>query len=309
MSDSGLQTSRMFVGDRFFSWLARPVPVLRLELVRIAAPLAILGFMSSRIAYADEWLGEGGFRVPDLGYADPRQPLYLPSLPSWAAWTIALAMVASGLAVSLGFHARRAAWVFAAAGAWVALSDRLAAFSVSKLTPVVAIALALSPCGVRFGVDAWRRKRAFPKRALPREVVSGSVRFLQILVPVIYCASGIAKARADWLKQPYVLWTHLHSSYQTSITLLLANLLPAFAWTLFQAMTLLLETFAPLWFSWSRTRPYALVAAVGMHAMIGLMFGPVRYFAMLMATLLIASHLSERRMEQAADKLARFTKS
>lgn len=299
----------MFVGDRFFAWLKKPVPVLRLELVRIAAPLAILGFMSSRIMYADEWLGEGGFRVPDLGYADPRQPMYLPALPSWAAWGVALAMVASGLALSFGYQARRAAWLFAATGIWVALSDRLAAFSVSKLTPVVAIALALSPCGVRFGIDAWRQKRAAPKRALPREVVSGSVRFLQILVPVIYCASGIAKARVDWLKQPYVLWTHLHSSYQTSVTLLLANLLPPFMWTFFQVLTLTLETFAPLWFSWQKTRPYALVAAVGMHAMIGLMFGPVRYFAMLMATLLIASHLSEARLDQLTTRLAKLTRS
>ena len=87
----------------------------------------------------------------------------------------------------------------------------------------------------------------------------------------------------------------------------LANLLPPIAWTLFQVMTLLLESFAPLWFSWSRTRPYALIAAVSMHAMIGLMFGPVRYFAMLMATLLIASHLSERRLEQLTHRLAKLT--
>ena len=166
-------SSQMFVGDRFFSWLKKPVPVARLELIRIAAPLAILGFMSSRIAYADEWLGSGGFRVPDLGYADPRQPLYLPALPSWAAWSVALAMVGSGLALSLGFQARRAAWLFAATGAYVALSDRLAAFTVSKLTPVIAVALALSPCGARFGIDAWRARQAAPKRALPREVVSG----------------------------------------------------------------------------------------------------------------------------------------
>jgi hypothetical protein len=180
---------------------------------------------------------------------------------------------------------------------------------VSKLTPVIAIALALSPCGVRFGIDAWRRAERSPARKLPSEVVSGSVRFFQLLVPVIYCASGIAKARGDWLHQPYVLWTHLHSSYQTSVTLFLANLLPPFAWTLFQVMTLLLESFAPLWFSWSRTRPYALVAAVSMHAMIGLMFGPVRYFAMLMATLLVASHLSERRIEQLTTRLANLTRS
>jgi hypothetical protein len=311
MSDSALG-ARMFVGDRFFTWLKKPVPVLRLELIRICAPLAILGFMSSRIAYADEWLGDGGFRVPDLGVADPRQPLFLPGLPAWAAWAVALSMVASGLALSLGFHARRAAWVFAATGIWVALSDRLAAFSVSKLTPVIAVALALSPCGVRFGIDAWRRAKASSgqkRRALPNEVVSGSVRFFQLLVPVIYCASGIAKARGDWLHQPYVLWTHLHSSYQTSVTLFLANLLPPFAWTLFQVMTLVLESFAPIWFSWSRTRPYALVAAVSMHAMIGLMFGPVRYFAMLMATLLVASHVSERRLEQLTAWLATRTGS
>jgi hypothetical protein len=295
----------MFVGDRFFSWLKEPVPVLRLELVRFAAPLCILGFMSSRIAYADEWLGDGGFRVPDLGVADPRQPLYLPSLPAWAAWSLATIFVAAGLALALGFHARRAAWVFAGAAAWVALSDRLAAFSVSKLAPVVGVALALSPCGARFGIDAWRKKRAEPAIELADEVVSGSVRFFQILLPTIYCASGIAKCRGDWLRQPFVLWSHLHGTYQTGVTLFLANLLPPFAWTLFQVFTLVLETAAPLWFSWSRARPFAVLAAVSMHAMIGLMFGPVRYFAMLMATLIIASHLSTERLERAAARLAR----
>ena len=38
-----------------------------------------------------------------------------------------------------------------------------------------------------------------------------------------------------------------------------------------------------------------------------LMFGPVRYFAMLMATLLIASHLSERRIDQLTTSLAKRT--
>jgi hypothetical protein len=297
--------ARMFVGDRFFSWLKEPVPVLRLELVRFAAPLAILGFMSSRIAYADEWLGDGGFRVPDLGVADPRQPLYLPALPGWAAWWVAAAFVASGLALSLGFHARRAAWVFAGVAAYVALSDRLAAFSVSKMAPVVGVALALSPCGMRFGIDAWRKRRADPELRLPTHVASGSVRFFQILIPTIYCASGIAKARGDWLHQPFVLWSHLHGTYQTAVTIFLANLLPAFAWTLFQVFTLVLETFAPLWFGWARSRPVAVLAAASMHAMIGLMFGPVRYFAMLMTTLIVASHFSAERLERAEKRLRR----
>lgn len=295
--------SRPFVGDRFLAWLKAPVPVLRVELVRIVAPLAILGFMASRIAHADEWLGTAGFRVPDLGTSDPRQPLYLPSLPDALAWTVAVLFVVSGLCVSLGYRARRAALVFAAIAAWVALSDRLAAFSVSKMAPMVGLALALAPCGARFGVDAWRARRKDPAAPRPTHAISGSVRFFQILIPTIYCASGIAKARGDWLHQPFVLWSHLHSTYQTSVTLLLANALPAFAWTLFQVFTLVLETFAPLWFGWRRTRPFAVVAAVSMHAMIGLMFGPVRYFATLMATLIVASHLSAERLERAADWL------
>jgi hypothetical protein len=65
--------ARMFAGDRFFSWLKEPVPVLRLELVRIAAPLCILGFMSSRIAYADEWLG--ALSLPRADAEDAPPPL------------------------------------------------------------------------------------------------------------------------------------------------------------------------------------------------------------------------------------------
>ena len=87
--------------------------------------------------------------------------------------------------------------------------------------------------------------------------------------------------------------------------ILLANLLPPFAWTLFQVLTLVLETFAPLWFSWHRSRPMAVLAAASMHTMIGLMFGPVRYFAMLMATLIVASHISAERLERAEARLKR----
>src|SRR5690606_23964692 len=108
--------SGWFFGERLERWLSTPQPVLRVEILRIGAPLAILGFMSSRLAHADEWLGDGGFRVPDLGVADYRQPLYVPPLPSWAAWLVAAVLVASGLAVAAGFRARRAAVVFAAAG-------------------------------------------------------------------------------------------------------------------------------------------------------------------------------------------------
>jgi hypothetical protein len=295
-----------FLGDRFVRWLDKPVPVLRLEVVRIGVPLAVLGFMSSRVAHADEWLGNAGFRVPDLGSSDYRQPLYIPALPEWGSSLVAFTLVASGLAVAAGFRARRAAIVFAAMAALVALSDRLAAFSVSKLAPVIGVALAASPCGQRFGVDAWLQKRKDPDAALPSEVASGSVRFFQVLLPVFYCASGIAKARGDWLSESYVLWSHLHDTYQTAITVAIANATPKVMWPFLQTVVLGFEALAPVWFLWPKTRGGALVVGLGMHFMIGLMFGPVRYFALLMGTLLIGAYGPASLLERIAASARRF---
>ncbi len=296
----------VFLGDRLDAWLKTPVPALRLEIVRIGVPLAVLGFMSSRIAHADEWLGRAGFRVPDLGTSDYRQPLYLEALPDGAAWAVAAVLVLSGVALAVGFKPRRAAVVFACATAYVALSDRLAAFSVSKLAPVIAIALAASPCGRRLSVDAYLRKKKRPKKELPTEVVSGSVRFFQLLLPVIYCASGIAKARGDWLKESYVLWSHLHDSYQTGVTIALANVTPKVLWPFLQMVVLGFEALAPLWFAWPRTRRVALVVGLGMHFMIGVMFGPVLWFALLMGTLLAGSYMPSDVLDRLSARFVRL---
>jgi uncharacterized membrane protein YphA (DoxX/SURF4 family) len=278
--------------DRVSAWIDQPMSVLRIEIVRICAPLAILGFMSSRLAHADEWIGDAGFRVPDLG-GDWRQPLYIPALASWGAWAVAGAMIVSALACVIGYKTRPSALVFAVVLAFVALSDRVAAYTVTKLSPIVMLAVALGPAGSRLGVEAYFRRRRTGKR--PRTMRrSGSVRFLQLLLVAIYSASGIAKARGDWLSHPLVLWSHLHDSYQTPIAFALASVLPAWIWTLLQALVLGFELFAPLWFGFARTRTYAFVFGLGMHAMIGLMFGPVLWLALLMMTLLVAGYMPER---------------
>jgi uncharacterized membrane protein YphA (DoxX/SURF4 family) len=269
------------------AWL--PQPMLRLELVRIFAPLAILGFMSSRLAYATHWIGGAGYRVPEMSGDDWRQPLYIAPLPDWAAWTVAALMVGSGLALSLGWRARRAAVVFAATLAFVALSDRLAAFTVSKLAPAIAIALALSPCGESLGIDAWRARRR-RRDWRPQEHDTGAVRFVQVFLAVFYSASGIAKLQGDWLDVPHVLFSHVHDSYQTWFTWVVANAMPSVGWTFLQGVTLIFEVGAPLWFALPKTRTLACCAGVAMHVLIGLMFGPVKWFALLMITLLVAAY-------------------
>lgn len=284
-----------------------PELIIRLEILRFFAPLAILGFLSSRIAYTDQWISEDGFCLPDLGTQDAHEAVYLPPVPSWVAWSVAALIVLCGLSVSAGFRTRLSAGAFAVLLAYVAMADRLAAFTVNRIAPMVALAICLSPAGTRFSVDAWlARRRSKGKAAEPpiEEASGGTIRFFQAFLVVFYTASGICKARGDWLKHPAVLWTHLHDSYQTAFTLLLANSLPGFAWTVFQAMTLAFECGAIVWLVPRRLRPIGLAFALGMHLLIGLMFGPVRWFSLLMMTLLSASYLPERLLEHLTSKLA-----
>ncbi len=262
-----------------------PQPIVRLEVIRMLAPLAILGFMAARIAHPDDWLSSAGFRLPALD-DDWRQPASFPALSPNAATAVCIALVVSGIAVSLGAFTRWSSALFGLLLAYVALADRMSAFTVSKLGPMIAFAICMSPAGTRYSIDAWRRKDR-----VPIELCSGgAVRFFQILLPVFYMSSGICKARGDWLSHPLVLWTHVHDSYQTSVSWFAANHVPPAGWTIMQITTLIFECCAPLLFALRWTRPWALAYGVAMHGAIGMMFGPVAYFSMLMIVLLVASY-------------------
>lgn len=280
-----------------------PQPIVRLEALRILIPLCILGFMASRLAHADYWIGDAGFSVPNMG-GDWRQPVYLPPLPGWAAWMIAGVMIGSGISLAAGLSSRFSACLFAATLIWVTLADRLAAFTVSKLGIVLILALAVSPCGSRHGVDAWLRQRAFPSRPLPTHISGLTVRFFQLTLICMYFSSGICKARHDWLATSSVLWSHLHDSYQTPVSHFVANAFPAWSWALLQGITLVFEALAPLWFGLRWTRPAALVWGLAMHAMIGLMFGPVIYFSMLMMSLLVCCFAPLAWLDRTLGRLA-----
>jgi uncharacterized membrane protein YphA (DoxX/SURF4 family) len=271
-----------------------PKPLVRLEFIRIVAPLAILGFMSTRVIHADDWLSSVGFRVPELK-DDYRQPAHFAALSVGMAWTVAISLVISGLMTAAGAFTRISSAVFAVLLGYVALADRLSAFTVSKIAPIVVLALCLTPSGTRWSVDEWRKRRKNPSYKAPTHVSGGCVSFFQFFLPVFYCSSGIYKYMGDWYPgsehyNPVVLYTHLHDSYQTPVSWFLANHLPAFMWTLLQWITLLFEMFAPVWFALKWTRPYAFLWGVSMHAMIGMMFGPVAWFALLMMTLLVGAY-------------------
>lgn len=297
MSGSGAK-----LDERIRAWLARPARLERLVLLRVLAPLAILGFMSSRLVHADHWIGAAGFVVPDLG-GDWRQPLYLPPLPEPWPWVVALTMLVSAGATIVGYRTRVAALVFAGTLAYVALADRLAAFTVSKISPAIALTIACSAAGARYALDA---RRDASSRARPTHTTGEPVRFLQLFLALFYCSSGFCKARGDWLTRWDVLWTHLHDSYQTPVSHFLANTLPASAWPLMQLTAFVFEIGAPLWFAWSRTRHAAFLYGLAMHGLIGMMFGPVVWFSLLMMTLLLVAYAPDRWVTVLPRPLARL---
>jgi hypothetical protein len=277
--------------EKLRAWLNAPQPIERLALARIVLPLVLLAFQSSRIAHADEWLSPAGFRVPDLG-GDWRQPLYIPPVSVGMAWAIGVVMVVSGLSTAAGLFTRASAAIFATLLAYVALADRLEAFTVSKLGPMLSLALCLTPSGARYSVDSWLRRRRHPGEPLPTHVSGAVIRFFQVFLAAMYSGAGIAKLRGDWLGGD-VLWSHLHDNYQTIVSWALGRAVPAWGWQGLQYLSLTFEVLAPVWFLLRWTRPIAVVAALSMHALIGLMFGPVIWFALLMSTLLVACYAPE----------------
>lgn len=288
----------------------KPEPVERLETVRIFAPLAILGFLASRFVHVEHWITRVGFVVPERAVADYRQPLYIPPVPVWLAVVIATTTVIAGLATSIGYRTRIASGVFAAMLAYLALADRLEAFTVNKLGTAVAVAIFATPSGARFSVDAWLRKKRDPEAPTPTHVHWGNVRFFQLLLAFMYFASGIAKARGDWLSNPHVIWSHLHDTYQTAFTHFLATTVPPAALTGLQYLTLAFELGAPIWLGVRRLRPFGLATGLGMHAAIGLMFGPVVWFSLLMMTLLCGAFAPVARLRRPLERAyARLTEN
>jgi len=279
-----------------------PVPIVRLETLRILLPLAILAFMSIRAAHLGDWIGDAGFSLPDTGDGH-RQPLALGPLPMNAAFVVAVAMVGAGLCVAAGLRAQLCAGIFSAILFYAALADRLSTFSVTKIGAVLMLALAVSPCGARYGVDAWRRRRAEPSAPLATHVSALYVRFFQALLLCVYFGAGICKYNGEWLERSDVLWTHIHDSYQTWFAYWLGNSLPPGAWGVLQWITLIFEIGAPLWFVVPATRGPAIVVALTMHAGIGLMFGPVIWFSVLMMSLVIGCWLPERWLERVIGRL------
>ncbi len=269
--------------------------MIRLAFMRIFLPLAILCFLSSRLLHPGEWLTNQGFHIQNLGHKDWRQPLYIPTVSLFTAVVICIMTTLSGLLLSIGLKSRAAAGIFTISLVYLALADRLETFTVGKIGAVLALALFMTPSGSTVSLDAWIKNRHLGVNENKKEkrITWGNIRFFQALILILYFASGLSKMRGDWLHHDHVLWTHIHDSYQTLPAFWVAQHFPKRGWHLLQYIVLVFEVGAPIWFLCPYTRRAALWSGLAMHTFIGLCFGPVVWFALLMMLLLIGCFGSE----------------
>ncbi len=262
-------------------WFA-PQKAHRIALLRIVAPLAILGLLSSRLWNFREFFTSAGYHVPDLLQSRVQQPYYIHPIGELLAHLIAILLVLSGLCVSLGLVTRPANVLFAGLLGYASLFDRVSAVSVNKLGTTVMIALCFCPSGARYSLDALLRRRPAPD-----EFPGAPLRFLQVQLAVMYCASGLCKTlQGDWLKNGYVLWSQIQGHYQTAFAYFFGGHLPSWLWPPLQALVLGYELLAPLLLSLRRTRGATLCFGFLMHFFVALLFRRIVYFSVLMMSLL-----------------------
>lgn len=177
-----------------------------------------------------------------------------------------------------------------------------ALFGLDQIATYVAMYLMLTPCGSRFSVDAWLRRRfrnrlddpAPVGRALrrmlpppaPSVAANVATRLLQIHLCMIYLFGGLAKARGQMWWDGTAVWFAVGNFEYQSIEMTWMSRYPI----LFSALshvTLFWETFycALVWPKW--TRPVVLAIAVAVHGGIAMFLGMITFGVMMIVANMI----------------------
>lgn len=162
-------------------------------------------------------------------------------------------LIAAAVALTLGWHARLAAGIFAVGFGYVFLLDQAQYLNHFYAAILFAGLLALMPTAADASVDA-RRRPARASSTVPRWTVWA----LRAKMGAIYFWGGIAKLNPDWLAgQPLTMWlqasAHLPDFMKGSAGLYLSWAGAAFDLLVVPALL------------WRPTRNLALVAAVAFH--------------------------------------------
>ncbi len=174
-------------------------------------------------------------------------------------WTRVTAVLTAGLVIS---YANRATG---------------ALFGLDQINALLAIYLAISPCGTSFSVDRWWHSQRQGRGAVADSVMATiATRLIQLHMCVIYLFAGLGKLQGDSWWNGQAIWGAIANyEYQTLDLTFLADHMGVV--NLLTWGTIAWETSYPF-LVWPRlSRPVVIGAAVAVHLGIGMGMGMMTF--------------------------------
>lgn len=179
-----------------------------------------------------------------------------------------VAMVVTGIGIALGAAHRLCAALFFVAFSYTHLCDKTHYLNHYYLVSLLALLLAVLPVHHHYSVDAWVARRR--GRPVPPWPPAWTVWLLRLQVGAVYFFGGVAKLGPDWMVHalPLRIWL-TRATDVAVIGGIFKYQATAYAMSWAGAA---FDITVPLWLSIRRTRPYAFLAVLGFHAMVGKLF-------------------------------------
>ncbi len=176
---------------RLLTHFHRNVPADSLCLYRAFLGGVLTAEALSWLPHTTELFSNVGYHIPNV--------IGTPAPPPWLALFLGLSLMISALGVAVGFLTRASIALTLVLWSYIYCLDSLNEKTAQTITIIALVILFFTPCGARYSVDDFLRRR----RGQQRESAELSVftqRLLQIEFAQIYFFSGIAKMmNPEWV--------------------------------------------------------------------------------------------------------------
>lgn len=225
----------------------------------------------------------------------------------WQVWLVHIVALVVMFLFMIGLFSRITAVLSAIfALAYVGHVTPGAYFGLDKVNCMLALYLALGPCGARYSVDRlWRIRRGKHTERDPKVMANVAIRLIQLHLCVIYFYSGLGKLEGITWWTGEAIWLSVANLEYQSLDM---TWLGHFPWLInLLAFSTLFWELLYAFLIWPRfTRPWMLAIALGVHGFICLSMGMITFgLAMLIANLaFVFPHTIRRVMDPIAGRVS-----
>jgi hypothetical protein len=212
------------------------------------------------IPYSKELFSNRGFHLGPYAHLAPSPPV---------ATLLCVLLALTLVGVTAGFLTRFSIAVALGIRYFLYQIDHINEKAIYTICLIVLAVLLFSPCGYRYSVDAWlRRKKG--KEPYPHEASIFTLRLLQLQFAQVYFFAGLVKLTApDWVSGK-VMENTLTSRWATDLGIWVSGWMPRIGFLIGAWGTIGYELTAPFLLFWKRARPWVIAYGVAFHLSIDL---------------------------------------